>query len=68
MKNVFIKPLFKFNRSITGENYWYFKVYKKKFKYLEIKKFKSGSKVFDWKIPKVWKVKTYIKDNKEKKL
>ena len=70
MKNIFIKPLFKYNRSITGEGTIdTLKFIKKKFKYLEIKKFKSGSKVFDWKIPKVWKVdEAYIKDNKGKKI
>ena len=69
MKNIFIKPLFKYNRSITGAGTFdTLKFIKKKFKQLEIKKFKSGSKVFDWKIPKVWKVdEAYIKDNKGKK-
>ena len=70
MKNTFIKPLFKFNRSITGEGTLKtLKFIKKKFKPLKLKKFRSGSIVFDWKIPKVWKIKeAYIKDNEGNKI
>jgi len=64
------KDLFPFNRSITGEGV------RKTLKYiknilpeLKIISEKTGSKFFDWKIPKEWKVKNaYIKNLKGKTL
>ena len=36
---------------------------------LKILKFKSGKKVYDWKIPKVWTIKNaFVRENKSKKL
>ena len=70
MKNSFIKPLFKLNRSITGKGALdTLKFIKTKFKYLKIKKFRSGKNVFDWKVPKVWRIyDAYIKDEKGKEI
>ena len=46
------KKLFPLNRSITGEGVREtLKILKKHIKDLKIKKIKSGTKVFDWKIP-----------------
>ena len=70
MINSFIKPIFKLNRSITGQGTLdTLKFIKKKFKLLNIKKIKSGTKVFDWKIPKVWKIfDAYILNDQGKKI
>jgi len=70
MINSFIKPIFKLNRSITGQGTVdTLKFIKKQFKLLNIKKIKSGTKVFDWKIPKVWKIfDAYILDDQGKKI
>ena len=48
------KKLFPLNRSITGEGVREtLKILKKHIKDLKIKKIKSGTKVFDWKIPEL---------------
>ena len=65
-----IKDLFPICRSITGkgvrETLYYFK---KQVPNLKIKSIKSGSKVFDWKVPDEWIIKdAYIKDQKGKKI
>ena len=65
-----IEDVFYFNRSLTGEGN------KKTLNYLKIinkdiiiKKIKSGTKVFDWKVPKEWSVKeAWVKDDKGKKI
>jgi hypothetical protein len=65
-----IKDLFPICRSITGPGI------QKSLKYLENivpefrrLKFKTGSKVFDWKIPKEWNINdAYVKDLKNKKI
>ena len=65
-----LKDLFNLNRSITGKDTLktlnYFKEINKD---LKIIKFKSGSKVFDWKIPLEWNVKDafikHLKTNKK---
>tara|TARA_B100001540_G_C15807879_1_gene642944 strand:+ start:1401 stop:2654 length:1254 start_codon:yes stop_codon:yes gene_type:complete len=56
------KKLWPLNRSLTGKgNLETLKIIKKYNPHLKIKKFKSGTKVFDWKIPNEWKVnKAYI--------
>ena len=62
--------LFKINRSITGRGTLetLLKI-KKKFPQLKIKKVKSGSKVFDWKVPQEWNVsEAYIIDKNGKKI
>ena len=62
--------LFRLNRSITGKDtFKTLSLIKKKIPNLKIKKFKSGTKVFDWKIPPEWNVKNaYIKDKFGKKI
>ena len=62
--------LFPICRSLTGlGNLKTLKIIKKKFKILKIKKFKCGTKVFDWKIPKEWKIKNaYVLDKNKKKI
>ena len=54
-----LKDLFPLNRSLTGpDNYKTLSYVKKEFvPGLKINKVKSGSKVFDWKVPSEWKVK-----------
>ena len=62
--------LFKINRSITGKGTFETLLnIKKKFPQLKIKKVKSGSKVFDWKVPQEWNVsEAYIIDKNGKKI
>ena len=59
--------LFPINRSITGKGFIdSLKILVTK-KNLKIKSIKSGTKVYDWVVPKVWKVKdAYIKYNDKK--
>ena len=56
--------LFSLNRSITGKDTLKtLLLIQKKIPNLKIKKIKSGTKVFDWKIPPEWNVKNaYVKD------
>ena len=56
--------LFSLNRSITGrDTLKTLLLIKEKIPQLKVKKIKSGSKVFDWKIPPEWNVKNaYVKD------
>ena len=66
---IWMKDLFPLNRSILGEGIRkslnYFKKINPEFKVIN---FRSGTKVFDWKIPNEWNVKTaYIKDFKGRK-
>ena len=63
------KDLYPLNRSLTGEGtsktLRYFKKINNDFKIL---KFKSGTKVFDWQVPKVWNINnSYIYNLKTKK-
>ena len=62
--------LFRLNRSITGKDtFKTLSLINKKIPNLKIKKFKSGTKVFDWKIPPEWNVKNaYVKDKFGKKI
>ena len=64
------KKLFPLNRSLTGPgNVKTLKILQKEIPLLKIKKFVTGRKVYDWKIPKEWIVKdAYIKDKNEKKI
>ena len=64
-----VKDLFPICRSITGpgikQSLKYFETKNPKFKRL---KFKTGIKVFDWKVPSEWSIKdAYIQDLKTKK-
>ena len=51
------KKLYPLNRSLTGKGIKNtLKIIREQFPQLKIKKIKSGSKVFDWKIPPEWNV------------
>ena len=65
-----IKKLYPINRSLTGPgNLETLKMIKNVIPKLKILKFKSGKKVFDWKIPPEWSVKSaYIIDPNGKKI
>jgi len=71
-KNIYdlAKKIFPIHRSITGYgNLKTLLIIKKYLPNLKIKFFKSGAKVFDWKIPLEWNVKSaYILDQKGKKI
>ena len=58
------KKLFPLNRSLTGiDNLKTLNILKNNTSRLKIKKFKSGKKVYDWKIPDEWNVlEAYVKD------
>jgi len=65
------KKLYPINRSITGSGVnLTLKIIKKKYlPNLKIKKIKSGTNVFDWKIPPEWNIKNaFIKDQTGKKI
>jgi aminopeptidase-like protein len=64
------KKLWPIHRSITGIGVnKTLKILKNVNNNLQIKNIKSGTKVFDWKVPKVWHVKeAWIKNTKEEKL
>ena len=64
------KKLFELNRSLTGVGVRKtLKIIKKKHKELKIKKIKSGTKVFDWKVPEEWNVsEAYILDKNHRKI
>ena len=66
----FAQELWPLNRSLTGEgNRQTLKKIKSLVPELEVKSFKSGTKVFDWKIPKEWRVKSaFIKPPRRKKI
>jgi aminopeptidase-like protein len=65
-----MKKLWPINRSITGQGQVEtLKELKMINNDLKIKNFKTGQKVFDWEIPKVWNVNdAWIKDKKNKKI
>src|SRR5210317_175823 len=55
--NIAKNELFPLTRSLTGQGVKKtLNIIKKEFPKLKIKKFKSGTKVFDWKIPEEWNV------------
>ena len=64
------EKLFPICRSITGSGVRKtLKIIKNQFPNLKIKKIKSGTKVFDWKIPPEWNIKdAYIIDKYKKKI
>ena len=64
----FIKPIFNLNRSITGPGTLQtLKYIKNNINNFKIKKVKSSTKVFDWKVPNEWHIKeAYIKDENGK--
>ena len=63
-----VKRLFPLNRSLTGEdNRKSLKILNRICKNIKILEFKSGKKVFDWKVPAEWNVTdAYIKINQKK--
>ena len=65
-----LKELFPICRSITGEgNRKTLKIIQKIIPKLKIKEIKSGTKVFDWKIPPEWNIyDAYVKDENGKKI
>ena len=66
----FAKKLWPINRSITGPGQKKtLNLIKEINKTLKIKKFKSGTKVFDWKIPLEWRIKdAWIKNSQNIKI
>ena len=64
------KKLWPINRSITGEgNRLTLKILRNVCPDLRIKEIKSGTKVFDWKIPNEWQIKeAWIKNSSGKKI
>tara|TARA_A100001015_G_C15019464_1_gene727258 strand:+ start:629 stop:1927 length:1299 start_codon:yes stop_codon:yes gene_type:complete len=62
------KILFPICRSLTGNGTKKtLNIIKKEFKNLKIKSIKSGTKVFDWKVPKEWNIqKAFVKDKNGK--
>ena len=64
------KKLWPLNRSLTGrDNKKTLLILKKEIPSLKIKYFKSGKKVFDWKIPSEWNVKdAYVLDKNNRKI
>lgn len=68
--NIGKNELFSLCRSITGNGtHKTLKIIKREFRELKIKKIKSGTNVFDWKIPPEWNVKdAYVIDKYKKKI
>jgi aminopeptidase-like protein len=65
----FAKKLWPINRSLTGAGVEKTLSLIKKELPIKILNFKSGSKVFDWRIPKVWEIKNaWLLDEKNKKI
>lgn len=65
----FAKKLWPINRSLTGVGVEKTLSLIKKELPIKILNFKSGSKVFDWRIPKVWEIKNaWLLDEKNKKI
>jgi len=65
----FIEDLFPINRSITGEGTKKTLEYIQNIIPIQIKSKPSGSKVFDWTIPKEWNIKSaYIENSKGEKI
>tara|TARA_X000001036_G_scaffold439845_1_gene492640 strand:- start:8787 stop:10154 length:1368 start_codon:yes stop_codon:yes gene_type:complete len=64
------KILFPLNRSLTGGGVRdTLSFFKKKIPKLSLKKIRSGTKVFDWKIPKEWKIdEAYIEDQEKRRI
>ena len=62
--------LFPICRSISGDGtYKTLKIIKKKFSNLKIIKFKSGKKVFDWRVPPEWNISdAYVLDKNKRKI
>jgi len=64
------KKLWPLNRSLTGQgNSETLKIIKNECNSLKLIKFKTGTKVFDWKIPNIWTIKEgWIKNKKKEKI
>ena len=63
------RKLWPLNRSLSGKGVdQSLKIIKKEIP-INIIKFKSGTKVFDWRIPNIWEINdAWIKDSKDKKI
>ena len=60
-----LRKLYPINRSLTGEGIKYTLEYIQKEIPINIHSIKSGTEVFDWKVPKEWNIKdAYIKNSK----
>jgi len=68
--NIGKKILYPLNRSLTGDGTKKtLEIIKKEFPNLKIKKIKSGTNVFDWKIPYEWNISdAFVLDKKGKKI
>ena len=67
--NLAEKKLFLINRSITGNGtIKTLQIIKRNFKDLKIRKIKSGTKVYDWKIPPEWNVDNAYVDKDKKNI
>ena len=68
--NIAKKKLFPITRSLTGDGVKKtLNIIQKEFPKLKIKKFKSGTKVFDWNIPEEWNVtEAYVIDKYNNKI
>ena len=68
--NLAKKDLYPICRSITGKGIVKsLKIIKKKFPQLKIFRIKSGTRVFDWKVPSEWNIKdAYIIDKYKRKI
>ena len=68
--NIAKTKLFTINRSLTGDGVRKtLNIIKTEFSDLKIKKFKSGTKVFDWNIPEEWNVTSaYVLDKYNNKI
>ncbi len=67
--NKLFDELFPINRSITGDGYRKSVKILSKFIKFKIYKVKSGTKVFDWTVPKEWKINdAYLKNGSGKKI
>ena len=64
------KKLFPINRSLTGKgSLKTLKIIRSEIPNLKIKKFKSGKKVYDWKIPSEWNAyDAYVKNKRGRKI
>lgn len=67
--NELLKVLFPINRSITGKGNYHTLLKLKELIPIKIKKYKSGTRVYDWIIPNEWNViDAWIKDNSGNKI
>ena len=67
--NKIFDQLYPIDRSITGEGYRRSLNILSKYIKFKIIKFKTGKKIFDWTVPKEWKIKgAFLKNMNTKKI